>query len=869
MDMGTGGWQRRSIGVVIVLLLLAIVPHWRTLIFGEFPLPEGYLALIAPEVKSQLRPTPWNALWWDGIGQFWAWRTEAMRQIHYGRIPLWTNRVGCGFPFLANPQTQSIYPPAFVGNLVCNWLGNNLAIPIRSAKLMAWLAFLHTLLALIGAYLLIRSYGISRLSSIVGSAAYGLGSFQVAWALLPTLPATAAWLPLTIWLLRKLIAATADGNVKTATAFGIGFSLSLTMMLLAGHGQVAIYSLLALILFALLEIVPVFSKVKFAAIFAVALPFALSFFLAAAQLLPTTELAPLTHRHGAPTWEGYKAFAQRGLTVSDWATMALPFLFGNPIDGSYFGKESFADYCAYAGFGILVLAILGTFWLGRSLALITLQKRLHSLTLARLHTCTPTRLHAYALAPFHAFLLFLLGALLASGSTFNLLLYFLLPGFSQLGTPSRAVFLCQLALGLMAAWTLEAGRGTGGEGRGKWKAISAIAVALVSIVFAVGYVGWWLTGNLPNFSWSEWVSLLTAQNIGIVAGFLAIAIFAVRQCPVLSVQFPTFRYTVAFLLIGELSWFAAQQIPTARPSMVLQALQFAGQRLNEIVKQVPSPQSQAPARFLLIGGDWSLTRYPQSLLPPNSTLLLPSSQVADARNYDSLLLRHHKAVMALFSGGNPCPLENGNLILMPVRQVNLQDTKKLAQIVGADAIIEAFGEQLRIAEIVSVELRSREIAKLPRAFVPLEVRYVQSVNEAINQLQGCSDDTALLVASPQKHMAQFSDHALITLDKDAFVRMGVGAMEAVPIRRPLWLVLSDTAYPGWKAFLSKGYKSWQELPITVANGAFRACHLPDIPSEVVWVYFPSSFAVGLFLSCVSIFCVVAVGIAILVGRFRL
>jgi len=94
--------------VIAALAFLALIPHWRTVLLGEVPLPEGYLALIAPELRDYLMPTPWNALWWDAVGQFWAWRTEAMRQLYEGRIPLWTNRVGCGFPFLANPQTQPL-----------------------------------------------------------------------------------------------------------------------------------------------------------------------------------------------------------------------------------------------------------------------------------------------------------------------------------------------------------------------------------------------------------------------------------------------------------------------------------------------------------------------------------------------------------------------------------------------------------------------------------------------------------------------------------------------------------------------------------------------------------------------------------------
>jgi hypothetical protein len=70
--------------------------------------------------------------------------------------------------------------------------------------------------------------------------------------------------------------------------------------------------------------------------------------------------------------------------------MVLPFLFGNPSDGSYFGKESFADYCAYAGFGVLVLAGLGIWdWVVKFLT----------------RRYTPTRLRAHMPAPLHAYTL--------------------------------------------------------------------------------------------------------------------------------------------------------------------------------------------------------------------------------------------------------------------------------------------------------------------------------------------------------------------------------------------------------------------------------------------------------------------------------
>jgi hypothetical protein len=829
--------------VVAALAFLALIPHWRTVLLGEVPLPEGYLALIAPELRDYLMPTPWNALWWDAVGQFWAWRTEAMRQLYEGCIPLWTNRVGCGFPFLANPQTQSLYPPTLLGEWLLEvgrkfGIGRDQPLPLRSARLMAWLVFLHTLLALAGAYLLIRSFGISRWASLVGSAAYGLGSFQTAWALLPTLPATAAWLPLTLWLVRQLFASAQakQNGIAKLVNYAFALSLSLAMLLLAGHGQVAIYSLLAILLFALVEAIFASRQIRWVAMFAFIASFVFSFAIAAAQLLPTMELTPLTHRHAPPTWEGYQAFARRGLTLADWAAMFLPFLFGNPSDGSYFGKESFADYCAYAGFGVLVLAGLGIWdWVVKFLT--------RRYTPARLRAHTPAPLHAYTLARLHACTLFLLGALLASGSTFNLPLYFWLPGFSQLGTPTRAVFLCQLAIGMIAAKALDEIDGLAVN----WKSVVATVLLLpVAVVFCVGF---WLSMKTTEFEWRGWLALNVAQNMGVLLGVFALLLFALRTK--VATNSSLLRYGVPILLVGELVWFATQQIPTARTSMLREALKVAEERLSQIVKPLPKPYPfKTPTRLLFLGRDWSLVHYPRSLLPPNSVLLL-MTPIADARNYDSLLLRHHKAIMALFSEGNPCPFENGNLILMPRRWMDLDAAKRLAQIVGADAVVGAFDGELKLLAVTAKE------GWQPRTFVPANVRYVSDINEAFEKLLVMPEDTVLLSARPKKHHGEVGDRAFVVFDQDSLVKVKVQTQRFLHTVRPIWLVLSDTAYPGWLAFTKLGDGRWGQLQTAVANGAFRACHLPDAGREVVWVYFPSSFAVGAFLSCVGVFCLAA------------
>jgi|GEM_PF-632070 len=851
-------WRKRW-GIAVALVALALTPHWRSVLLQELPLPEGYLALLEPSMASQLRPTAWNALWWDSIGQFWAWRTEAMGQLSTGRLPLWSNRIGCGFPFLANPQTQSLYPPAWLVQ-GAEGIGQRAKQPLamRAAKVLAWLAFFHTLLALIGAYWLIRSFGISRSAALVGASAYGLGSFQIAWVLLPTLPATSSWLPLTLFLYRQFASALFTCDRFKSVAFGIAFALSLTMLLLAGHGQIALYALLALATFAVVELLaayPLRKGSEIAKAFAATLGlFLLAFLLSAAQLLPTLELAPLTHRHTSLSLKGYRAFAERGLTAVDWATLVLPFVFGNPMDGSYFGKESFADYCAYAGLGILALAIVWLWnWAQSNL------RRFPVSPLPRFSASTkPTPFSAQALS------LFALGALLASGATFNLPLYFLLPGFSQLGTPTRAMFLCQLALGMMAAAALERlaeSREQGAErlGQGvRWETAVGVALAIGLPVAATVGVGLWLSGQLPAFRWDEWVTSVAGQNIGVFAGVFAVVLLTARWA-FLPRSISLLRFAVPFLLLAELAWFAAQQIPTARPTVVQRTLKMADHRLRRHLEAMSLPVASAsvPHRLLPLGVDWSLTRYPHTLLPPNSLLLL-ASNFADARNYDSLLLRHHKAVMALFSGGNPCPLENGNLILLPKERVT--EAEKLARLIGADAILMPSQEKWLVRRIGAHALS-------PRAFLPVQVNFVHDPLNALAKLPHWSEQTALITAKPKRHFGREGDQAKVWLDKDAlvFIKVQPVVLCYLHLRRPVWLVLSDTAYPGWRAFERWSDGHWQPIPIGIANGFCRASYVSEVSTEVAWVYFPASFAVGAFLTCGGVLLVVALFICALLS----
>lgn len=68
-------------------------------------------------------------------------------------------------------------------------------------------------------------------------------------------------------------------------------------------------------------------------------------------------------------------------------------------------------------------------------------------------------------------------------------------------------------------------------------------------------------------------------------------------------------------------------------------------------------------------------------------------------------------------------------------------------------------------------------------------------------------------------------------------------------------VLSDTAYPGWKAQVDG-----KPTAYTVHDTAFRKIHLASPATEVRWRYEPDTFRVGLYLSLLA--CAVVTGISI-------
>ncbi len=290
-----------------------------------------------------------RALFWGTpLLQFTPWHSAAKEIAFSGHLPLWNPWLGMGAPLFANYQSALLYPP--------NWL--LLATDVAWGQTL--LVLLHLMWAGFGMALLARSLGLGKFAQAISGIAYAMSGYLVARSGFLSINATAAWLPWILYAAEGLVRSAGTSSVASSgllrslrwrAAALLGFVLGLQW--LAGHAQVAWYTLILLVVWVIFRArsnsVPIRSAVLMLAVAG-----ALGFAIAAVQLIPTLEYASISNRAGDLDPE----FA---LTYSFWPWRALglvaPDLFGNPGTADYWGYGNFWEDAIYVGVLPLLLAI--------------------------------------------------------------------------------------------------------------------------------------------------------------------------------------------------------------------------------------------------------------------------------------------------------------------------------------------------------------------------------------------------------------------------------------------------------------------------------------------------------------------------------
>ncbi len=300
-----------------------------------------------------------RALFWGTpLLQFTPWHTAAKEIVLSGHLPLWNPWLGMGAPLFANYQSALLYPP--------NWL--LLATDVAWGQTL--LVLLHLVWAGFGMALLARSLGLGTFAQAISGIAYAMSGYLVARSGFLSINAAAAWLPWILYAAEGLVRSAgtsleAPGGLLRGISWRAAALLGLVLGLqwLAGHAQVAWYTLVLLVVWAVFRARSNSVSIR-KAVLMLAVAGALGFAIAAVQLIPTLEYASVSNRAGDLDPE----FA---LTYSfwPWRTLGLiaPDLFGNPGTADYWGYGNFWEDAIYVGVLPLLLAIgaLATKGVGR------------------------------------------------------------------------------------------------------------------------------------------------------------------------------------------------------------------------------------------------------------------------------------------------------------------------------------------------------------------------------------------------------------------------------------------------------------------------------------------------------------------------
>ncbi len=560
-------------------------------------------------------PPPWNPLMWDGAAQLGVWRLYASQMWRQGWLPLWNPHQGMGYPLYANSQSAIFYPP----NALFVWLRE---------RAFGWLAALHLWWAGMGVWLLLRrQVGVRFAAALVGAIAFAFSLWMVSWQYLPSVPATASWLP---WVVLTTACWSVQPDVRRATWWGAAMG----MCLLAGHLQIAFYVLGAGLLLVIYRIVMRILSRRTSVSFPEAeesqtgtwatalLAFVLALALSAPQVLPAVEMSRLSHRHAPATMEGYSAYVGSAMPVAHLVTLFLPDFFGHPgiarADApdisTYWGKGNYAEFACFVGIPVLLLAALGA-WGHRS------SWRVYTLLLA------------------------ILAMLLALGTPLNALLYFGVPGFSGTGSPARVLVLWAFGAALLAAMGVDR---LASASRKDW----LLAVGVLAVLFAVSLLAARTTTVqvLGEESFTEW---LGAQMPMLVQG-IALAVMGAGVVVVGTKRHWNQLLTQSILTVCVLGslWLAdAGYNPTAPPESVYPTTPLL---------QKAQTLTEGRWRVFAVQSSWSLYRAPQAILPPN---LATAAGLYDLQVYDSLMPLRAKRWLDGLNGRDSAPVENGNMAL--------------------------------------------------------------------------------------------------------------------------------------------------------------------------------------------------------------
>jgi O-antigen/teichoic acid export membrane protein len=457
------GWQDFLAALILFILPLSL--FWSVTVGPNTLLPADNLFAFEPWAsykETQGIGEPQNHLLSDLILENYVWKKFIRESIAARQIPLWNPYILSGQPFLANGQHSALYPFSVLFYI--------LPLP----KAYGWFTVSQLWLAGLFMYIFLRTLRANRLAALIAGITYSLSTFFIARVVFTMIIAGAIWLPLVLAMIEMIIRKQEEkGQVSySPIPYVVAGAVALGLQTLAGHVEITYYTLLVSGFYALCRLLilgrrqatprfalPLAGWLLVMVIFGVG--------LGTVQLGPMYEIVSQNFRDNSVTLADVRGWA---LPYRRIVTFLIPDFFGSSAHHGYFDVVTWrwqpvgfnakgeinplCPYCtswdtktsveagAYAGILPLVLAVLAI-----SQAIVEKWKagRLGDWKVEHSPTLPTFRPSVFIFA-----FLALLSLLFAFGTPLYALLFYGLPGWSQLHSPFRWLFPFTLSIAILA-----------------------------------------------------------------------------------------------------------------------------------------------------------------------------------------------------------------------------------------------------------------------------------------------------------------------------------------------------------------------------------------------------------------------------------
>ena len=762
----------------------------------------------------------------DLVTQFARWKVFTSDAIlNFGQVPLWVPSSFSGVPFALNAHA-SVFYPFYALNILFD-----------ADSVFGWQYFIHLFLAGLFTYMFMRELRAGRYASFIASIIYAFSGTLIIQIFAGHIfeLAKMAWFPLVLLLVERIIR-------KRSFVYSALLGIALTMQVLTAHPQIFLYSATAAAIYSVLRLLFEFRKHKSLSglskpvvLFVTA--FIVWFLLSAVQVLPNAQLSQLFIRAGGVDY----AFASLGsLTFAQLITVFLPTFFGTPATHTYWGARNFMDLSIYTGVVSLVLAWLALFFIRKKHVIIIALMGLFALL--------------YALGP---------------GTPLHYMFYRFVPFFELFRVPGRILFVFAFSVAALAGFGADYLLNNHELKRVLLKKLFIILLVLsvVALIFssalfffkpfvlekaqqvvAQRYNAGLLPETISPGYYAEKLSVVFSEvmkNLLVFSSVLGLFSLSVLLFLMKRIDLRFLKPAIVIFVIADLWIFGLPHTEFKDPEAVYAETGLAAMfkdsapyyRIHDSSGILTEDPALRAGAAIIVGGDSTQLTYYVDLINLIGNFTTDQYRgdsdvedlgINDITNYRILDLLNVKYFIS-------------------DEKTNASQFELLSE--GNETVHNFAGTGTESEVIHFYVYENMDV--LPRAFVVGKAKVIFGREEILAELSS----------------EEFNPGEYVVLEKDIGKPLITGhkfkkadivfyspnkASIDVSLDGSGFLVLSDTWYPGWKAF-----DNGREVEVYKADYALRAVYLEEGQHRVDFVFDPAAFKAGWIISLLSFIALLA------------